>query len=86
MFKNVDIAEVFYIRNFTHGGWYDKSNTKRKDLIQWIRASLLFFVMCFGRVLKGERYVKSQGGLLTRCQNGGIMCAKDILTWCQNRA
>lgn len=58
MFKNVDIAEVFNIRNFTHGGWYDKSNTKRKDLIQWIRASLgslLFFVMCFGRVLKGER-------------------------------
>jgi hypothetical protein len=38
MFKNVDIAEVFNIRNFTHGGWYDKSNTKRKDLIQWIRA------------------------------------------------
>ena len=32
MFKNVDIAEVFNIRNFTHGGWYDKSNTKRKDL------------------------------------------------------
>lgn len=30
--------------------------------------------------------MKSQGGLLTRCQNGGIMCAKDILTWCQNRA
>lgn len=28
MFKNVDIAEVFNIRNFTHGGWYDKSNTK----------------------------------------------------------
>lgn len=38
MFKNVDIAEVFNIRNFTHVGWYDKNNTKRKDLIQWIRA------------------------------------------------
>lgn len=25
MFKNVDIAKVFNIRNFTHGGWYDKS-------------------------------------------------------------
>jgi hypothetical protein len=38
MFKNVDIAEFFNIRNFTHVGWYDKNNTKRKDLIQWIRA------------------------------------------------
>ena len=42
MFKNVDIAEVFNIRNFTHGGWYDKGNgNERSGALERIRVILL---------------------------------------------